>query len=72
MTWHNDQIQGRASGQERDALLAERAALEQQIHQLKSATLSRSQAAAAGRQEDLLALARKMVNIDRRLGRICE
>ena len=71
MTWHNDQIQGRPDDAEREKLLAERSAIEQQLKKLKETPIgSRSNAAAQGRQEDLLALARKMVSIDKKLVRI--
>jgi hypothetical protein len=71
MTWASDQSQGRAEGQKREQLLAEREKIEQQIRALKATPLnSNSHAAFKGRQDDLLELARKIVLIDKKLGRI--
>ena len=71
MTWLADQSQGRAEGEKREQLLAEREKIEQQIRALKAAPLrSKTQAAAQGRLEDLNALARKILAIDKKLGRI--
>lgn len=69
MTWHADQTEGRISGDARDKLLADREKLVKQIEQLSMQPVGRSQAAALGRQEDLLALAKKVKAIDKKLGR---
>ncbi len=59
------------SQEERDALLQERALLEQQVRELAVAPIvGKSEAAKRFRQEDLLALAKKMTKIDKQLGRI--
>lgn len=69
MTWHADQTEGRVKGDARDKLLAEREALVKEIEQLSLQPVGRSQAAQVGRQEDLLALAKKVKIIDKKLGR---
>ncbi len=58
------------SEQERAKLLEQREKLEQQIKDLKAQPLGRTMAAARFRQEDLTALAKKMVAIDKKLGRV--
>lgn len=57
------------SEQERAKLLEQREKLEQQIKDLKAQPLGRTMAATRFRQEDLTALAKKMVAIDKKLGR---
>jgi hypothetical protein len=69
MTWHTDQTEGRVQGDAREKLLAERAAIVKQIEKLSMQPVGKSQAAALGRQEDLLALAKKVKSIDKKLGR---
>lgn len=70
MTWYSDQSEGKPLGESREKLLAEREKIEAEIKALKAKPLnSTSHAAFQGRQEDLLALARKMVLIDKKLGR---
>jgi hypothetical protein len=71
MTWHGDQTEGRPEGDAKAKLLAERAKIVTQIEALKAAPLrSKTQSAAAGRIEDLTALAKKVTAIDRKLGRL--
>ncbi len=70
MTWHADRTEGRVGGDAREKLLAERAELEVQVKALAAKPLSSKSAAAAKfRQEDLLALAKKIKAIDKKLGR---
>lgn len=70
MTWHADQTEGRPAGEEREKLLAERARLVKDIEVLsKKPFRTKSNAEAMGRQEDLLALAKKVKAIDKKLGR---
>lgn len=71
MTWHADQIEGRPAGDAKAKLEADRAKIIAQITALKAAPLrTKSQAEAAGRLEDLTALAKKVTSIDKKLGRI--
>jgi len=71
MTWHADQTEGRPQGDARDKLLAERDTIVKQIETLSMQPLrSKTQSAALGRQEDLLALAKKIKAIDKKLGRL--
>jgi len=56
----------------REKLLTERAALEEDILDLRDQPIGRSNAAVVGRQEDLIALAKKIKIIDRKLGRSTE
>ena len=70
MTWLKDQNAG-PQGAAREALLKQRAAIVQQIEELKQAPLrSKTMAAVNGRQEDLIALAKLIVSIDKKLGRV--
>jgi hypothetical protein len=70
MTWHADRVEGRVDGTARDKLLAQRAVLEEQVKALAAKPLSSKSAAAAQfRQEDLLAIAKKIKAIDKKLGR---
>lgn len=70
MTWLADVQKDRPSDSAREKLLKQREKLIAEIEALKKAPISRSVAAAAGRVEDLTALAKKVTAIDRRLGRI--
>jgi hypothetical protein len=71
MTWHADQTEGRPEGDAKAKLMADRAKLVKQIEDLKASPLrTKSQAEAAGRLEDLTALAKKVTAIDRKLGRL--
>lgn len=70
MTWHADQTEGRVQGEAREKLLAQRAKLVTEVEVLSMQPLrSKTQAAVLGRQEDLLALAKKIKAIDKKLGR---
>ena len=70
MTWHAEQTEGRPAGDAREKLLADRAVIVKQIEVLSMQPLrSKTQAAVLGRQEDLLALAKKIKAIDKKLGR---
>lgn len=70
MTWHADQTEGRPAGDDRERLLADRAALVKEVEQLGLKPLrTKSNAEKLGRQEDLLALAKKIKAIDKKLGR---
>jgi hypothetical protein len=69
MTWFADVTENRPDDAKREKLLAERVSLEAQILTLKKAPLGKTQAAARFRLEDLTALASKIKNIDKRLGR---
>lgn len=69
MTWLGDENK-KVTGAAREKLEADRAALVKQIEVLGIAPLrSATRAAALGRQEDLLALAKKVKVIDKKLGR---
>jgi hypothetical protein len=69
MTWFEERIQSRPADEEKIKLLNERDKLEKQLKQLNSTVMGKSEAAMKGRKEDLLAIAKKMVTIDRKLGR---
>jgi hypothetical protein len=70
MTWHADRVEGRPADAAREKLLAQRKALEDQAIALHAQPLrSKTQSAALGRQEDLLAIAKKIKAIDKKLGR---
>jgi hypothetical protein len=70
MTWHADQTEGRVAGDAREKLLAQRATIVTEIEVLSMQPLrSKTQSAQIGRQEDLLALAKKIKAIDKKLGR---
>ena len=70
MTWHTDQTEGRVAGDERDKLLALREKLVLEAQELQKQPLrSKTQSALIGRQEDLLAIAKKIKAIDKKLGR---
>lgn len=69
MTWFEERIQSRPADEEKIKLLNERDKLEKQLKQLNSAVMGKSEAAMKGRKEDLLAIAKKMVTIDKKLGR---
>jgi hypothetical protein len=71
MTWLADQTEGRPTGTAKDILIIERSLIVSQIESLSMQPLrSKTQAASAGRQEDLLALAKKIKHIDKKLGRL--
>lgn len=71
MTWHADQTEGRPVGDAREKLLTEREKIVFQIEMLSMEPLrSKTQSAVTGRQEDLLALAKKVKAIDKKLGRL--
>lgn len=64
-------LNNKLSQQEREKLLIKRDEIEQEIKILKDTPLrSKTQAAANGRLEDLTNLARKIVSIDKKLGRL--
>jgi hypothetical protein len=70
MTWHTDQTEGRVQGEAREKLLAQRAKIVTEVEILSIQPLrSKTQSAVIGRQEDLLALAKKIKAIDKKLGR---
>lgn len=69
MTWYADQTENRPEGPEVAKLMAKREALEAQLLALRASPVGKSQAAINGRQEDLLAAAKKILIIDKRLGR---
>lgn len=71
MTWHADQIEGRPDGVEKEKLLAERRTLVTRIEIMKAAPLrSKTMSAAQGRLEDLTLLAKRIISIDKKLGRV--
>lgn len=71
MTWHADQTEGRPEGDAKAKLMADRSILIHRIEVMKASPLrTKSQAEAAGRIEDLTALAKKVTAIDRKLGRL--
>ena len=67
MTTHDDTGKLTATG--REALLKERAALEARIREMRAAPQAKSENGRRMDQEAMLALARQMVNIDKKLGR---
>ncbi len=69
MTWFEERIQSRPASEEKIKLLAERDKLENQLKELNASSLGRSEAALNARKEDLLAIAKKIVQIDKKLGR---
>lgn len=70
MTWHADRVEGRPDDAARTKLLMQRKVLEDQVHVLAAKPLSSdSDAARRFRQEDLLALAKKIKALDKKLGR---
>ncbi len=60
---------GKLTPGSREALLAERAKIEKDILFLKGQPLAKSEAGRRMDQQAMLDLARKMVNIDKKLGR---
>jgi hypothetical protein len=71
MTWLAEQTKNRPDDAAKEKLLAERAQIITAIEALKATPLrSKTQAAAAGRIEDLTALAKKVTSIDKKLGRL--
>ena len=70
MTWHAERVEGRVDGTARERLLMDRTKLEQQVRDLAAQPLrSKTTSAMIGRQEDLMALAKKIKSIDKKLGR---
>lgn len=69
MTWTGDRAEARVDDATRDKLLAERAALVKDIQVKSLRPPARSQAGRNADQEELLALAKKVTAIDRKLGR---
>lgn len=68
MTWLGDP-NSKLSDSAREKLLDERDTIEKQIKDLSVKPISKSAAAVQGRREDLLALAKKIKAIDKKLGR---
>jgi hypothetical protein len=69
MTWLGDE-KAKVAGAAKDKLLADRAKLVREVEILSMKPLpNKSQAAALGRQEDLIALAKRIKVIDKKLGR---
>lgn len=70
MTWHAERVEGRPVDEAREKLLTQRAKLEQDARDLAAKPIgSKTAAAARFRQEDLLAIAKKIKGIDKKLGR---
>jgi len=68
MTWLGDR--SLKDTPDRQELLDRREQIVAQILELQSAPAPRSRAGRQGRQEDLLALAKKVTAIDKKLGRL--
>ncbi len=69
MTWLGDETI-KIAGNERDVLLTKREDLVKQVEKLVMAPLAnKTQSAVIGRHEDLTNLAKKIKNIDKKLGR---
>ena len=72
MTWMTNKS-GLPDEAKREKLLAERGSIEAEIIALRNSPIvGRSNAVVVGRQEDLIALAKKIKIIDRKLGRSVE
>lgn len=69
MTWFEERVQSRPADGEKAKLLLERSRLEKQLKDLNSSPLGKSVASMNARKEDLLSIAKKIVNIDKKLGR---
>ena len=69
MTWLGDRT-NRVSNTVRAPLLEERELLIKEIHKLKSQPIKNGALGLKFRQEDLLALAKKVTDIDKKLGRL--
>lgn len=69
MTWYADRLENQPKGGERDKLLALRQKLVFQIEELQAMPMGKTQTAKNGRAEDLAKLAKKIINIDKKLGR---
>jgi hypothetical protein len=69
MTWLGDRT-NRVSDTVRAPLLEERELLIKEIHELKSQPIKNGALGLKFRQEDLLALAKKVTDIDKKLGRL--
>lgn len=70
MTWHADQVEGRPQGDARHKLLAQRAKLVKELEDFVRRPPSRTEAGLRFDREDQLAVAKKIVAIDKKLGRI--
>lgn len=70
MTWHADQTEGRPVGPKLEKLLAERAKLVSEVEALGRKPKARTVSGAQFDLEDQLALAKKIKNIDKKLGRV--
>lgn len=70
MTWHADQTEGRPQGDAKDMLIIERSILVNKVIALSATAIGKSNAAKVGRQEDLLAIAKQIKAIDKKLGRL--
>lgn len=70
MTWVTDVAINRPVGDKREKLLAKRADLVKQVEVLSMQPVGKTAAAARFRLEDLTALAAKIKNIDKNLGRV--
>ena len=68
MTWMGDTSKN-LTDEAKAKLLEERAALVVQIEELKSTPIGRAPSAVKWRQEDLIAIAKKVTAIDKKLGR---
>ena len=69
MTWFEERIQARPTEDVKNKLLSERDTLEKQLKKLNSSALGKSESALKARKEDLLAIAKKIITIDKKLGR---
>lgn len=72
MTWHADQTEGRPEGEKLKKLLADREKLVIEVETLGRKPPPKTDAGKRFHQEDLIALARKIKNIDKKLGRVAE
>ena len=68
MTWMGDTSKN-PTDEAKAKLLLERAGLVEEIEALKAKPIGRAPSAAKWRQEDLLAIAKKVTAIDKKLGR---
>lgn len=71
MTWFSTETEGRPEGEKLKKLLLQREELVSEIQMLNSSSLrSQTVSAAKGRIEDLIALAKKVTAVDKKLGRL--
>ncbi len=71
MTWYADERENRPDGNAKDKLLAERATLEKQVKALSITPLrNKTQSCKQERTDQLTAMAKRMIAIDTKLGRI--